>query len=102
MGSEAIFDSDLAVVKDNSFRNTPEILEHLNQCIQEAFFVLPAVSKTHGRTAVAESGTEQVDCRFDTIQINGRFAPVNLQSISCRNVNATLILDHSDTEKVYH
>src|SRR5699024_788568 len=58
MSAEAIFDSNLAVVKDNPFGYTTEVLEYLNQGVQEAFFILPPVSQNQRCTTVTKPGTE--------------------------------------------
>src|SRR5699024_3568997 len=52
MSAKTVFDSDLSIVKDNPFRNTAEILEHLHQRVQEALFILPAISKDDWRITV--------------------------------------------------
>ena len=46
--AEAVLDGNLAVVKDNPFGNTAEILKYLNQRIQKALLILPAVCQNHG------------------------------------------------------
>ena len=84
VGAEAVLNGNLAVVKDNPFGNTAEILKYLNQRIQKALLILPAVCQNHGDTAVAQSRAEEVDGSFDTVQIDGRLTPVNLQGISRR------------------
>ena len=84
VGTEAVLDGNLAVVKDNPFGNTAEVPEYLNQRIQKALLILSAVCQSHGSTAVAQSRAEEIDGSFDTIQIDSSFAPVNLQGISCR------------------
>ena len=84
MGAETVFDSNLAIVKYDSFGNATEVLKHTNQCIQKALFVLPAVSEHNGWCiAVAHTGTEQVYGCPDSLQIDGSFAPVYLHGISC-------------------
>ena len=83
MGAETVFDSNLAIVKYDSFGNATEVLKHTNQCIQKALFVLPAVSEHNGCIAVAHTGTEQVYGCPDSLQIDGSFAPVYLHGISC-------------------
>ena len=84
VGAEAVLDGNLAVVKDNPFRDTAEVPEYLNQRIQKALLILPAVWQNHGGTAVAQPGAEEIDDGFDTVQIDGRLTPVNLQGISRR------------------
>ena len=84
MGAEAVLDGNLAVVKDNPIGDTAEILKYLNQRIQKALLILPAVCQNHGGTAVAQSRAEEVDGSFDTAQVDGCLTPVNLQGISCR------------------
>ena len=78
MGAEAVLDGNLAVVKDNPFGNTAEILKYLNQRIQETLLILPAVCQNHGGTAVAQPGAEEIDDGFGTVQIDGSLTPVNL------------------------
>ena len=58
VGAEAVLNGNLAVVKDNPFGNTAEILKYLNQRIQKALLILPAVCQNHGDTAVAQSRAE--------------------------------------------
>lgn len=84
MGTESILDSNLAIVKNHSSGNTAEVLEYLNQGIQKALLVLPAVGQHHGRTTEAKPGAEQVDYCFDAAEIDSGFAPVDLQGISYR------------------
>ena len=84
MGSEAVLDGNLAIVKDNTSGDTAEILEHLNQCIQEVLFILPAVCQDHGCAAVAHPGAEKVDGSFDAVQVDGSLTPVDLHGISRR------------------
>ena len=84
VGAEVVLDGNLAVVKDNPFGNTAEILKYLNQRIQKALLILSAVCQSHGSTAVAQSRAEEVDGSFDTAQVDGCLTPVNLQGISCR------------------
>ena len=84
MGTETVFDSNLAIVKYDPFGNAAEVPEYTNQCIQKALFVLPAVSEYNGCIAVAHTGTEQIYGCPDSLQIDGSFAPVYLHGISCR------------------
>ena len=84
VGAEAVLDGNLAIVKDNPFGDTAEVLEYLNQRIQEALLVLPAICQNHGGTAVAQPGAEEIDDGFGTVQIDGSLTPVNLQGISRR------------------
>lgn len=84
MSTKAIFDSDFSVIKDNSSRHTSEILEHLNQSVQKAFFILSSIGKNYGSAAVTKTSTKEIDCSFDTTQIDGGFTPVDLHGISRR------------------
>ncbi|MBR2936903.1 MAG: hypothetical protein IKB80_00185 [Oscillospiraceae bacterium] len=47
-------------------------------CLHHEVILSPDVS-----AAVVKPGVEQVDHRFDTIQIDGSFAPGYLRGISC-------------------
>ena len=65
MSADTVFNGNFTVVEDDSPRNAAEILEHLNQSIQEALFILPVVGQYHGSAAVAEPDAEQVNYGLD-------------------------------------
>ena len=69
MSTEAIFDSNLAVVKDNPFGYTTEVLEYLNQGVQEAFFILPHVTPTRPISVAVLGSQSRIGCTTQAIQL---------------------------------
>lgn len=58
MSAKAILNGNLAIIKDNSLGDATKVLEYLDQGIQKAFLILPAVSQNQRCTAVTKPGAE--------------------------------------------
>lgn len=70
------------IVKNDLGRDTTKEFQCLPQCLQKSFRILPSETDYERSTAVAKTGTKEIDLRPHPFEIHHGFSPIDLHCIT--------------------
>ena len=105
MQTESLLDADFTVVKDEPPGYPSEVVKHSLLGLQKAFRILVQTGHDKNVAAVAESAAEDLNYLTLSTQVDGSFAPVDLNSVAgivfqghirlCGNILGFHFVDHT-------
>ena len=82
MVTKSIFDTDFSIVKDEPPGNSSKVVKHLLLGLQKTLSILTQTGHDKDVAAIAEPAAEYLNSFPLSLQVNGSFAPVDLNGVA--------------------